>query len=650
MADVAVVGGRPQGSLDNRPVTTATPQPSAGGGDGIACEYRELHGANVYSAQSVLVVRLASHGADRLAWTLERPSAPLDRCAELLEVLGLSAAEVRARGRWPLGSLVQTITEQLARRVRAPVAAPAPAGPADPEREIVLTLDSVAPIRASCELAVRLVSASGAEAAVQEPDRLRALLDDFDQRHPALLPRVAALVAACRQRDIPWRPVPGWAEYVQLGEGALQVRTDRVSSTGKSAIDLASDKSASSRLLHRHGVPVAPHIGVTDLAQAWPTAQRIGLPVVVKPRWLDMGTAVSVGLTTQSEVEEAFARARKVDRWVLIERLILGEDHRVLVAGGRFVAAVQRLPAAVLGDGQHTVAGLLAQANADPRRTPGKTTPLNPIRYDEDSERILRDQGWTLDSVPPPGARVRLKSAANWVAGGSLRDVTDSIHPDNVEMCVRAIVLCGVDVGGADFLTPDVSRSFREVGGALCEVNVLPSLEVHLFAEGGGDRDVLGGLLDALYPDVSRWRVPTVVVCGEDADAVGRGVAAALGAHWMVGYAGPSQTAVGGWVVAGERQPVHVAHRLLIEDPSTEAVVVAMTPDQVLAEGVGVARADVVALIDRDPPAGAVRDVLARTGARVVLTRDAPVVAELLTRSCPPTPHGSWPIQGTAPG
>ena len=180
-----------------------------------------------------------------------------------------------------------------------------------------------------------------------------------------------------------------------------------------------------------------------------------------------------------------------------------------------------------------------------------------------------------------------MKSAANWVAGGSLRDVTDSIHPDNVEMCVRAIVLCGVDVGGADFLTPDVSRSFREVGGALCEVNILPSLEVHLFAEGGGDRDVLGGLLDALYPDASRWRVPTVVVCGEDAD---------------------------------------------------------------LAEGVGVARADVVALIDRDPPAGAVRDVLARTGARVALTRDAPVVAELLTRSCPPTPHGSWPIQGTAPG
>ena len=210
-----------------------------------------------------------------------------------------------------------------------------------------------------------------------------------------------------------------------------------------------------------------------------------------------------------------------------------------------------------------------------------------------------------------------------------MHDVTAAIHPDNVEMCVRAVVLCGASVGGADFLTTDISRSFREIGGALCEVNVLPGLEVHLFAEGRGDRDVLGDMLDALYAD-RPWRVPTVVVCGEDPDAIGRAVAAALQARWTVGYAGPSQTAVGSWVIAAERQPVHVAHRLLIEDPSTEAVVVAMTPEQVLAEGAGVSRADVVALTDGDPPASELHDVLARMGARILPTRDAATIAEQL--------------------
>ena len=610
--------------------TRALPPSTEGDGE-IACEYRELHGANVYSAESVLVVRVAADGAARLPSTLERPSASLDRCAKLLEALGLSADEIRARKNWPLGSLLQTVAEQLARRVGMPAGAAPPPAPADPERELVLTLEPAAPIRSSCELAVTLVSAAATEVSAQEQDRLRALLDDFDRRHPALLPRTAELVTACRQRDIPWRRIPGWAGYMQLGEGALQARTSRINSEGRAAIELTSDKTATARLLHRHGVPVAPHIPVTDAASAWAAAQRIGLPVVVKPRWMDMGTAVSVGLTTQAEVEAAFHRASKVGRWVLVERLIPGEDHRVLVAGGRFIAAVQRLAAEVLADGMRSIAELLAQANADPRRTPGKTSPLNPIHHDEDSERILRAQGWTLETVPAAGARVRLKSAANWVAGGSVRDVTDTIHPDNIEMCVRAIVLCGVEVGGADFLTSDVSRSFREVGGALCEVNILPSLEVHLFAEGRSDRDVLGAMLDALYPHVTRWRVPTVVVCGDDADAVGRDVAAALGARWTVGYAGPSQTTVGGWVIAGDRQPVHVAHRLLIEDPSTEAVVVAMTPAQVLAEGVGVARADVVVLTDREPPASEVRDVLANTGARIVPVSDATDIATLLT-------------------
>lgn len=604
---------------------------SIGAGGEIACEYRELHGANVYCPESVVVVRIA---ADGIAATLERPSAALDRCAELLEALGLDAAEVRVRDRWPLGSLLQTIAEQLAQRVGMAPGAPAPASSADPERELVLHLQPGVPIRASCELAARLLSACATDtAAHQDDDRLRALLDDFDRRHPAPLPRTADLVAACRQRDIPWRPIAGWAGYRQLGEGALQVRTDRVGSTGHSAIELASDKTASSRLLHRHGIPVASHIAITDPGRAWELAQRVGLPVVVKPRWTDRGAAVSVGLSTQTDVEEAFGRAQKVGgRWVLIERLIPGEDIRVLVAGGRFVAAVKRLPAGVLGDGRRTIDELLARANADPRRSAGKTTPLNPIDYDEDSERILRAQGWTLDSVPAAGVRVRLKSAANWVAGGSLHDVTDSIHPDNAEMCERAIVLCGIDVGGADFLTTDVTRSFREVGGALCEVNVLPGLELHLFAEGRGDRDVVGDVLDALYREVSHWRVPTVVVCGEDADAVGRDVAATLGARWTVGYAGPSGTTVGGWVVAGERQPRHEAHALLIEDPGTEAVVMAISPADVLAEGVGVARADVVALVDRDPPAADVRDVLAKTGAEVLQTRDASVVAEALTR------------------
>ncbi len=136
-------------------------------GGPITCEYRELHGANVYCAESVLLARVVSGDADGVRWTLERPSAQLDTCAELLEALGLSAAEVRARERWPLGSLLRSIAEQLIRRVGVPPGAPAPVDAADPERELVLALQPAAPVRASCELATRLVSASATGDAAQ---------------------------------------------------------------------------------------------------------------------------------------------------------------------------------------------------------------------------------------------------------------------------------------------------------------------------------------------------------------------------------------------------------------------------------------------------------------------------------------------------
>ena len=186
-------------------MTAGRRQPSSEEGGAITCEYRELHGANAYSATSVLVVRLAIEGADGLPWTLERPSAALDRCAELLEALGLSGAEVRARTRWPVGSLVQSIAEQLVGRLNLPAGAPAPTAAAAPERELVLTLDDAAAVRAGCELAAALVSASvSGPASPHGPDRLRGLLDEFDRDRPAPPPRTSEFVTACRQRDIPW--------------------------------------------------------------------------------------------------------------------------------------------------------------------------------------------------------------------------------------------------------------------------------------------------------------------------------------------------------------------------------------------------------------------------------------------------------------
>ena len=73
-----------------------------------------------------------------------------------------------------------------------------------------------------------------------------------------------------------------------------------------------------------------------------------------------------------------------------------------------------------------------------------------------------------------------LRSTANLSTGGTSIDMTDVVHPDNRSMAERAVKAIGLDVGGVDFLTDDITRSHREIGGAIVEVNAAPGFRMHV--------------------------------------------------------------------------------------------------------------------------------------------------------------------------
>ena len=93
---------------------------------------------------------------------------------------------------------------------------------------------------------------------------------------------------------------------------------------------------------------------VNNPADAWEAAEDIGVPVVVKPQDGNQGKGVIVNLTTESQVRTAYAEAFKVSDEVLVERYLLGQDHRILVVGNKLIAAARREPPMVIGDGVHT--------------------------------------------------------------------------------------------------------------------------------------------------------------------------------------------------------------------------------------------------------------------------------------------------------
>src|SRR3954469_9814196 len=312
----------------------------------------------------------------------------------------------------------------------------------------------------------------------------------FAQRR-ALGPSTMALVRAAEERRIPWIRL-NEQSLIQLGHGRYQQRVQATvtSRTPHIAVELASDKEETNRILAHLGLPVPRQRLVQREDDAVAAAERIGYPVVVKPYNANHGRGISIHLTTAEQVFRAFDVAREHSRSVIIESFITGEDHRMLVINGELVAVPKRVPGHVVGDGRHTIEELVDKVNQDPRRGVGHEKVLTRLTFDHQAETMLSRKGYTRETIPPDGETVFLRSTGNLSTGGTATDLTDLVHPDNIAMAVRAVKAIGLDVGGVDFLTSDVTESYKDIGGAICEVNAAPGFRMHMAPSEGRPRDV----------------------------------------------------------------------------------------------------------------------------------------------------------------
>jgi len=189
---------------------------------------------------------------------------------------------------------------------------------------------------------------------------------------------------------------------------------------------------------------------------------------------------------------------------------VTGRDYRCLIVGGRMQAIAERVPAHVVGDGEHTVHELVEITNADPRRGVGHEKVLTKIKVDAAAEEVLADQGHSLESVPPAGEMVKLALTGNMSTGGISIDRTFDAHPDNVEIAEEAARVVGLDVAGIDFIAPDIASPVRETGGAICEVNAAPGFRMHTHPTIGEPQFIAKPVVDLLFPPGAPSRVPIV--------------------------------------------------------------------------------------------------------------------------------------------
>ena len=383
---------------------------------------------------------------------------------------------------------------------------------------VFLPADDEAPAVAStifsAELLNEVISSNDANEAATKTNKKKYEELRSKQRQAALNQSTLALVRAAAAANIPFIRTHESLQSVQLGYGSkLQKIAETLTSKTSLFSQSTRDKLSVSRQLREQFLPTAHSNIASNITDLRNKVETLGTPVVLKPRSGGKGHNVAVRLTNWSDILDAAKRIWASRRQVIVERFIAGDDIRLFLVQGKMVAAAKRIPANVTGDGYSSIENLIKEKNKDPERGSHAFERLRErILLDGDTLQLLQDKGLHPSSVLAKGDRLFLKRTANISTGGEAEDVTDIVHPDTKRMVERAANLFSADICGIDYITPDISRSWKSVTSAILEVNLSPGLRPHLGAD--KPRNVAKDVIHHLFELGDDGRIPTIGVTG----------------------------------------------------------------------------------------------------------------------------------------
>ena len=403
-------------------------------------------------------------------------------------------------------------------------------------------------------------------------------------------PSTASLVEEAKMRDIPFIRLNEHS-LVQLGYGVHQQRI-QATTTGKTnsiAVDIACNKKATKNILGEMGVPVPRGFTIREIDELNSAVESIGFPVVIKPLDGNHGKGATVGIETFEDAAAAFEKAQSYSRYVIVEKMLVGEDFRALVVNNKLIAVAERTPAHVIGDGKSTIQELIDETNSDPRRGYGHENVLTQIEIDGQTERLIAAKDYTLETVLPEGEILRLKTTANISTGGTAIDRTDEVHPENAFMFERIAKIVGLDVAGVDIIAPNVSEPLRENGGGIIEVNAAPGFRMHLAPSEGIGRNVADAVMDMLFPPGAPSRIPIFAITGTNGKTTTTRLVAHIlrGAGLTVGFTTTDGTYIQNNQILEGDNTGPVSAQLVLKDPSVQVAVLETARGGIIRSGLG---------------------------------------------------------------
>ena len=409
-------------------------------------------------------------------------------------------------------------------------------------------------------------------------------------------PSTGSIVEEAKSRDIPWIRL-GTNSLIQLGYGINQMRFQATITckTSNIAVDIACNKEQTKKMLDAASIPVAKGSICVDEEDLAETIKSIGYPIVLKPLDGNHGKGASINVTSWEDAVLGLEYAQKYSRRVIVERFITGFDFRVLVIDNKIVAAAQRVPAHVVGDGINSIEELIEIVNADPRRGYGHENVLTEIDIDRDSLELLEKRNLTVKSIPEKGDVVYLKSTANLSTGGTSIDVTDMMHPENIFMAERISRIIGLDICGIDIMASNLTQSLKENGGVILEVNAAPGFRMHLAPSEGLPRNVAAPVIDMLYPLGKPSRIPIIAITGTN----GKTTTTRLIAHivknngFRVGFTTSDGIYIQNHLMEKGDTTGPISAEYILKDPNVEFAVLETARGGILRSGLGFSRCDI---------------------------------------------------------
>lgn len=450
---------------------------------------------------------------------------------------------------------------------------------------------------------------AGLKAARMAVDLVQAIVDDTPVNLEPLIqelreireetrlgPSTGCIVDEAAKRGIPFIRLNKYS-LVQLGYGVNQkrIRATIASTTSCIAVDIAGDKEDTKNLLEAAEIPVPKGTIVKDEEDLENSIKKIGYPIVLKPLSGNHGKGATTNIVNWEQAVKALEDAKNYGRSVICEKFITGYDFRVLVINNKFVCAALRTPASVIGDGKNTIEWLIEETNKDPRRGYGHEKVLTQIKYDNFTEKMLTDKGYTLQTIPAKDELVLLKPTANLSTGGTSMDVTDEVHPSNIFLAERISKIVGLDICGIDIMASNLRLPISENGGAVLEVNAAPGFRMHIEPSEGIGRNVAEPVVDMLFPKGSTGKIPIIAITGTNGKTTTTRLTAhiAKAAGYKVGFTTSDGVYIQNQLMMKGDCTGPISAQFVLKDPTVDFAVLECARGGMLKSGLAFQQCDI---------------------------------------------------------